>query len=145
MDFLEYFQSLPSVIVYASNREYRDHIRKAFRFDPKETYNYNGKLVKFEDLDEVSRDELLFDSKALSKSLDVLFKATANDIFFQELYRHAAGRMFSESLEIGQAVVCSYDTFHLYYSCVWYYLQGGISSLSAIHENKKLREYFEMV
>ena len=144
MEFLEYFQSLPSVIVYTSNREYRDHIRKAFRFDMKEKYTYNGKLTKFEDLDEESRDELMFDSKSLSKSMDMLFKATKNDIFFQELYGHAAARMFSESLEIGQAVVCSYDTFHLYYSCVWYYLQGGISSLTAIQENKKLKEYFEM-
>jgi len=144
MDYLEYIKSLPSVIVYVNNREYRDHIRKIFRFDMKEKFHYDGKLTKFEDLDEESRDELMFDSKSMSISLDVLFKATENDVFFRELYLHAAGRMFSESPEIGQAVVCSYDTFHLYYSCVWYYLQGGVSSLSAIEEYKKLKEYFEM-
>jgi hypothetical protein len=145
MDFLEYFKSLPSVIVYASNREYRAHIRKTFRFDPTETYSYEGKWVNFDDLDEESKDELMFDSNSMSKSMDILLKATENDHFFQDLYRHAAGRMFSESLEIGQAVVCSYDTFHLYYSCVWYYLHGGTSSLSAIEEYKKLKAYFEMV
>lgn len=143
MDFLEYFKGLPSIIVYASNREYRDHIRKVFRFDPKEKYTYNGTLVKFEDMDEESRDEVMFDSKSMSKSLDELFKATANDEFFQELYRHAAGRMFSESLEIGQAVVCSYDTFHMYYSCVWYYLHGDKPSVLLMIAN--LKEYFEMV
>lgn len=145
MDFLDHFKNLPSVIVYTSNREYRDHMRKVFRFDPKEKYNYHGTLVNFEDLDEESKDELMFDSSSMSTSLDVLFKATEKDIFFQELYRHAAGRMFSESLDIGQAVVCSYDTFNLYYSCVWYYLHGGISSLSAIEEFQKLKDYFDMV
>ena len=145
MDFLEYFRGLPSTIVYTTDKEYRDHIRKAFRFDPKEKYNYNGRLMKLEDLDEISRDEVMFDSKAISKSLDIIFKHTKNDSFFHSLYEHAAGRMFSETLEIGQAVVCSYDTFHWYYSCVWYYLQGGVSSLSAIQENKKLKDYFDMV
>jgi len=147
MDFLLYFKSLPSAIVYASSREYRDHIRKVFRFDPKEKHTYNGKLVTFEDMDEESIDELMFDSKSMSTSLDVLFKATEHDIFFKDLYLHAAGRMFSESLEIGQAVVCSYDTFHLYYSYVWYSLQGENSSLSAAMEEvkQKLKEYFEMV
>jgi hypothetical protein len=144
MDFLEYFKNLPSVIVYATNREYRDRIRKVFRFDPKETYSYDGKRMNFEDLDEESKDELMFDSTSMSTSMDMLFHATENDPFFQDLYRHAAGRMFSESLEIGQAVVCSYDTFHLYYSCVWYYLHGGTSSLSAIEECRKLKAYFEM-
>ena len=114
MDFLEYFKNLPSVIVYATNREYRDRIRKVFRFDPKETYSYEGKRVNFEDLDEESKDELMFDSTSMSSSMDILFHATENDPFFQDLYRHAAGRMFSESPEIGQAVVWSYDTFHLY-------------------------------
>ena len=145
MDFLEYFRGLPSSIVYMNNKEYREHVRKAFQFDPKEKYTYNGKLVNMEDMDEESRDEVLFDSKAVSKSMDAIFDATKNQSFFRELYEHAAGRMFSESLEIGQAVVCSYDVFHLYYSCVWYYLQGGVSSLSAIQENKKLKEYFDIV
>lgn len=144
MDYLEYFKSLPSVIVYTNNREYREHIRKAFRFDPNEKFTYHGTITKFEDMDEESRDELMFDSKSMSKSMDVLCKATENDPFFQDLYRHAAGRMFSESLEIGQAVACSYDTFHLYYSCVWYYLQGGVSSLSAIEEFTKIKEYFDL-
>jgi hypothetical protein len=144
MEFIEYFRSLPSVIVYTNNKEYRDHIRKALRFDPKEKYTYEGKLVNMEDMDEESRDEILFDSKAVSKSLDAIFEATKHESFFRELYEHAAARMFSEDLEIGLAVVCSYDVFNLYYSCVWYYLQGGVSSLFAIQETKKLKAYFEM-
>lgn len=144
MEYLSYFKSLPSAIVYSSNQEFREHIRKAFRFDPKEKFTYHGKLAEFEDLDDESKDELMFDSKSLSTSMDILFKATENDSFFQDLYRHAAGRMFSESLEIGQAVVCSYDTFQLYYSCVWFYLHGGSSSLSSSEEFKKLKAYFEI-
>jgi hypothetical protein len=60
---------------------------------------------------------------------------------FKDLYLSAAGRMFSTDLRIGQAVVCSYDTFHLYYSCIWalYHNKCNIESLS---EYKTLKKWF---
>jgi hypothetical protein len=144
MDYLEYFKSLPSMVNYIDDHEYRNVIRKTFRFDPSEKFTYNGELYNFDELDEHSKDELLFDSKNLSEGLDELYKVTVKDYFFQELYKRAAARMFSESQNIGQVVLCSYDTFHWYYTCVWYYIHGGISSLSSISEYNHLKKYFDM-
>jgi len=143
-EYLDYYNTLPSFIVYETNEEYRDCIRLVFRFDPTEKFTYDGKLQSFESLDELTQDELLFDSKRVNESMDILYEITHTCAFFRELYLTAAGRMFSTDPKIGQAVVCSYDTFDLYHACVWYYLFGGYTSLHACGEYSKLKSYFNI-
>lgn len=143
MDYIEYFKSLPSSIVYTDDKDYRNAIRKVFRFEPNKKYTYDGKLQNYDDLDEISKDELLMDSESITTSMDALYNATKNENVFQDLYLKAAGRMFSTDPSIGHAVMCSYDTFYLYHSCVWYYLHGGIASLLTIHEFEQLQQYFQ--
>ena len=144
MPFLEYFKSQPSVVFYDDNEEYRACIRKAFRFNPDEKYTYDGKLVDFTQLDRESQDEVFFDSQSMAEGMNILYEKTHTDPFFQELYLHAAGRMFSDSPKIGQAVLCSYDTFSWYYTCVWYFLNGGFSSVAACQEYRKLKTHFDI-
>ena len=136
--------SLPSFINYGTSTEYRAHIRHIFRFDPTEKFTYNGKLTDFSELDQITQDELLFDNKNLSASMDVLFEDTKTEPFFQDMYLHAAGQMFSTDLQIGQAILCSYDTFNLYFACVWYFYVGGISGLLMCSEYQKLKSYFNL-
>jgi hypothetical protein len=64
------------------------------------------------------------DMDALETGMDKLFLATCEDPIFRTLYEYAAGRMFSTDLKIGQAVLCSYDTFPWYFSCVWHHLMS---------------------
>ena len=141
---LDYYSTLPSFIVYETNQEYRDCIRLVFRFDPKETFTYDGQIQSFDSLDEETQDELLFDSKRVYESMDIMYQLTSTSLFFQELYLNAAGRMFSTDPKIGQAVVCAYHTFDLYHACVWYYFFGGTTSLYACGEYSKLKTYFNI-
>lgn len=142
MDFKTYITSLPSCIHYETNSDYRRSIRHIFRFDANEKFTYGGKMTDLSELDSETQDELLFDNKSLSASMDSMFEDTKKEPFFADLYLQAAGQMFSIDPKIGQAVLCSYDTFHLYYACVWYFYVGGISGLLMCAEHKKLDRYF---
>lgn len=141
--YIEYFKGLPSVILYTDDHEYRNAIRTAFRFDPKEKYNYNGIIQDFDSLDDITKDEVFLDSKSITSSMDSLYNHTSIEPHLQDLYLRAAGRMFSTDLQIGQAVLCAYDTFDLYYSAVWHFLHGGTSALLTCPEYKKLISYFD--
>ena len=142
--FRDHIISHPSFISYTSDKEYRAQIRQIFRFDPTEKFTYHGKMTNFSDMDPVTQDELMFDNKKLSQSMDMLFEDTIAEPFFQDMYLHAAGQMFSTDLKIGQAVLCSYDTFGLYFACVWYFYAGGISGLLMCSEHQKLKSYFNL-
>lgn len=144
MDYIEYIKSLPSCLMYSDDSEYREKLRMFLRFDKDEKFTYNGKITKFSDLDEITQDELLFDSKNTTKHMDILYEITNKEHVFREIYIHAAARMFSEDPKIGQAVVCSYDTFRWYYASVWYFLNGGISGLCVCPEIKKLKNHFSL-
>ena len=144
MDMKSHLISLPSSIHYTTNADYRGHIRRIFRFDPTEKFTYNGKMTAFAELDAKTQDELLFDNKKLSACMDVIFEDTISEPYFQDMYLHAAGQMFSTDAKIGQAVLCSYDTFHLYYACVWYFYVGGVSGLLMCAEHQKLKSYFNL-
>ena len=129
--FFDYFRSLNPQITYHSDQEYRQHLRRVFRFSPeKRTYYANIKssdlAPNFEDLDidPQSKDEMELDMDALEEGMDMIFLATCDDPIFRTLYEYAAGRMFSTDPKIGQAVLCSYDTFPWYFSCVWHHLMN---------------------
>ena len=114
MTLKEHITSLSSFIQYNNDAEYRAHIRKIFRFDANEKFTYGGKITKFSELDQETQDELMFDSKQVSQTMDELYEDTIKDGVFRELYMSAAGRMFSTDPKIGHAIVCSYDTFQWY-------------------------------
>jgi len=147
--FFDYFRSLSPQISYHSNPEYRQHLRRVFRFSPeKRTYYANLKSsdIDFEemDLDPISKDEMELDMDALEEGMDMIFLATCDDPIFRTLYEYAAGRMFSTDPKIGQAVLCSYDTFPWYFSCVWHHLMNGREKCVVESQEKNiatLREY----
>ena len=135
----DYFSNLPSIVSYQNDTEYRDCLRTVFQFDPHEKYTYDGKLCAFQELDSQTQDELLFDSQAVSKNLDIWYDRTKNNDLFSTLYLHAAGRMFSTDPKIGQAILCSYDFFPAYYASMWYFFYGGQDAVV-----KDCREYMDL-
>lgn len=51
----------------------------------------------------------------LERNMDAVFEVTKDVLEFHEVYRLAAALNFSERLDIGQAVLCSYDYFPMYH------------------------------
>ena len=145
--FFEYFRSLSPHISYHSDQEYRQHLRRVFRFSPeKRTYYANLKQsdLDFEEMDPQSKDEMELDMDALEEGMDMIFLATHDDPIFRTLYEYAAGRMFSTDPKIGQAVLCSYDTFPWYFSCIWHYLMHLRENRSEEKCVVELQEYQQL-
>lgn len=69
-------------------------------------------------LDEVTRDELLYDEKTMNSTLGLLYTATSNDMLFRELYDLGAATFLSRDRTIGQAVLFSYDYLPLFHLCL---------------------------
>jgi hypothetical protein len=130
-EFIDFYHSLPSWLYYSTNKEYRDTIRKVFRFhDEKKSTYADMKLsdVYETDLDAETLDEVSFDTEQMEIGMQTLYEITEKQTLFQELYALAAGRMFSTDPKIGQAVLCSFDYFSEYHTVVWYYLLDGYSA-----------------
>ena len=138
MDYIDYYKSLPSVFVYSDDSEYRKILRRVFQFDPNARYSYDGKLKPHENLDSVSQDELSFDADKISDAMDKIYEATSNCFHFKDLYINSAASMMSTSPEIGHAVLCSYDYFSKFHTCVWHFLNGGEYSLLSCLEFSEL-------
>jgi len=119
--FFEHFKTLGPTVQYNDTKEYRQCLRRVFRMDLNKRTGYSDLSFSQmdEDLDEESNDELLFDDKAISFGLDWLYELTNDKQDFKELYDQYAGRMFSTDRLIGQAVLCCYDNFPMYYAKVW--------------------------
>lgn len=138
------FTNFPSIISYKNNKEYRDWIRRVFRFNT-DTKTYYADLTETEmaiEIDEESRDEMEFDLDSMEIGLDFLFEHTIQCSIFEELYLLSAATMFSTDVKIGQSVLCSYDFFHLYYTCVWYFFTDPSHNIETIPEYQKLRSMF---
>jgi hypothetical protein len=57
--------------------------------------------------------------------------------FFEDIYLLAAATMFSTDVKIGQTILCSYDFFHLYFTCLWHFFlekDTKIETLSSYQE-----------
>ena len=141
--FYSYLETLGPSITYDSNHTYRNTLRSVFMFDStKKTYFANLESTDFlAEIDSESRDEMDLDMDALEEGMHLLFVATEHIPAFQELYESAAARMFSTDPKIGQAVLCSYDTFDLYYTCFWHQIITK-SDITQLTEYRKLREWF---
>jgi len=102
---------------YHDNASYRNMLRKLFYMK----INYNPTL---DDIDEETRDELIYDEEAMSSGMDKLYDFTKDDELFNELYELAAGRMLSTDKYIGQAVLLSYDYLILFHQCLGSFVNG---------------------
>jgi len=109
---IENIFNFDNAATYSSNMEYRDFLRDIFFM----------KLPKISDnpdeIDDETLDENNYDEDIISRTMDVLFELTKGNGFFQKLYVSAAAKMLSEQLDIGQAVLFSYDYLPLFHKCL---------------------------
>ena len=106
---------------YSSDKEYRAFLRRIIQMDP--TKFYETDEIRCDPTDpkvsEETIDEYNYDAEATAKYLDGVYRETKDRPEYQRLYTAAAALMFSENLEIGLAVLMSYDYlahFHSSYS-----------------------------
>lgn len=136
-------KNLPQTIQYSDNKEYRQRFREIFDISESARTCYADieVSVDLEEEDE-TKDELNYDTSMMEKGMEEWFLKTnpESNLIFKDLYLSAAGRMFSTDLRIGQAVICSYDTFHLYYACIWAFYNNV--SFEKIPEYKTLKKWF---
>jgi len=99
---------MSSPIAYSTNRDYRQVVRNFC----------NMKCTDADaDIDEESRDELLFDECSTSKKMTEIYESTKHHPLWIHLYEKAAAKFFSTDNEIGLAVLFSYDYFLKFYKC----------------------------
>ena len=106
------------LISYNSNTEYRQCLRDVFQMEPT-----MPPIDADEVLDDETKDELMYESDAINRGLDEIFAITHNEPIFQKMYEIAAGQMLSQDPNIGLAVLCSYDYFAMFYTCVVDYVK----------------------
>lgn len=115
---------------YNDDASYRQCLRNIF--DMKEKTPNNN-------IDHVTNDENNYDQDSVSKAMDIIYDKTRNHRLFQNLYQHGASKMFSMDQEIGLAVLCSYDYFHLFHMC----LKNFFCAQTTFHE--KSESYMSLI
>ena len=101
-------------VKYDSNFTYRKCLRDVFIMD---VTNMDASLNNIPDLDDETRDEMLFDENQVCKGLDYIYNLTKTNDHFNDLYSSAASVMFSEDPNIGLSVLYSYDYFCFFHLC----------------------------
>jgi hypothetical protein len=114
-------------VKYDDNLGYRDCVRRVFNMD------VSGIVIQ-DDIDDVTKDEMIYDDKNVSAGLDYLYAKTKDIAAFRDLYLVGASRMFSENLEIGMAVIFSYDYFELFHLCLVDFFNAG-ETITSDNEN----------
>ena len=115
----EYSYPVDLDIEYSNDFEYRKSLRRLFQMN---SSNYPS-IVK-SDIDIVSRDELEYDEHSADLAMDCVIKKTCGNPLFYALYEQAATFMFSTNIDIGLAVLFSYDNLILFHRCLSDYFKS---------------------
>jgi hypothetical protein len=94
--------------MYSNNKEYREVVRKYFKM---ELADLEKKWDHLKDIDPESYDELIYDTEAVGRGMNLIFDKTKENPKFMTLYKLAAGCFLSEDAEIGLCVLLTYDYF----------------------------------
>jgi len=113
------------LIKYKDNIEYRKINRKLFKMNLNELSNKINNEYTNNDgtsIDDITMDELMYDSDKITNTMDLLFKITENHKLFENVYILAAGKILSTDKMIGQSILFSYDYLYLYHACICTFL-----------------------
>ena len=93
---------------YNNNHEFRENLRQVFKMNSFPTDIDHT-------IDNISKDELMYDENAAQQSMDFILNSTQSLPFFKDLYLITASRFFSEDPGIGLSIMFSYDNFKLFH------------------------------
>jgi hypothetical protein len=98
-------------VKYSTNKEYRNVIREFCKMKCDDSNNF------LDDVDEETKDEMLFDSLASQIKMNEIFEQTKDHLLWQQIYDKSAAKFFSTDREIGLSVLFCYDFFAAFYEC----------------------------
>jgi len=101
---------------YENNFQYRQCLRDVF--DMNVTKNPPKWDQMDTDLDEETKDELIYEGGAISLGMDYIYNATRDNKALNQLYLDAAGLMLSQSPDIGLSILFAYDYFVDFHNCL---------------------------
>ena len=115
-------------VAYKDNETYRKCLRQVVNMD---ISNLNIPWDQMDDdLDEETKDELLFDNYAMSSTMDYVYDKTKENKFFKEIYLLGASKMFSTDPNIGLAILFSYDFFDLFHLCLQDFFNNKLDTIN---------------
>lgn len=104
--------SKENTIKYNSNKEYRKAIREFCKMNcPPPT------IENAEDIDEETKDELLFDSLSTQIIMNDIYEKTKDHPVWQTLYDKSAAKLISTHRDIGLSLLFCYDFFPAFHDC----------------------------
>lgn len=98
-------------IKYTTNKEYRKVIREFCKMNCEDKTDFS------DDIDEETRDEIMFDSLSCQLVMNDIFDKTKKHPLWQKIYDKAAAKFFSTDREIGLSVLFCYDFFPGFHDC----------------------------
>ena len=121
-------------IQYSTDQEYRKCLRDVFQMDSTQFPD-----VKDMDLDQVTADEMMYDEKAASRTMEHVFENTFQHKDFILLYEKAASFMFSIDTHLGLTILFGYDYLDLFHPLLsGFFSNMDNKTLSSMSEYKLL-------
>lgn len=115
-------------VAYKDNETYRKCLRQVVNMD---ISNLNIPWDQMDDdLDEETKDELLFDNVAMNTTMNYVYDKTKENEFFKEIYLLGASKMFSTDPNIGLAILFSYDFFDLFHLCLQDFFNDKLDTIN---------------
>lgn len=123
---------------YSDNFQYRQCLRDVFSMDI--TKNPPKWDQMDHDLDEETKDELVYEGGAISNGMDYIYTATKNNTELKQLYLDAAALMFSQSPDIGLSILFAYDYFIDFHNCLRVFFQNPSGFSETTPEFQKIKQ-----
>jgi hypothetical protein len=92
------------------------------------------------DLDEETKDELVYEGGAISLGMDYIYNATKDNKALNQLYLDAAGLMLSQSPDIGLSILFAYDYFVDFHNCLRVFFENPPGFSETTPEFQKIKK-----
>jgi len=123
---------------YENNFQYRQCLRDVF--DMNVTKNPPKWDQMDTDLDEETKDELIYEGGAISLGMDYIYNATRDNKALNQLYLDAAGLMLSQSPDIGLSILFAYDYFVDFHNCLRVFFENPSGFSETTPEFQKMKK-----
>jgi hypothetical protein len=107
---------------YENNFQYRQCLRDIFSMDVLKNPPKWDQMDT--DLDEETKDELVFEGGAISLGMDYIYNATKENTALKQLYLDAAALMLSQNPDIGLSILFAYDYFADFHNCLCVFFEN---------------------
>lgn len=122
---------------YENNFQYRQCIRDIFSMDVKKNPPKWDQMDT--DLDEETKDELIYEGGAISTGMDYIYNATKDNKSLKQLYLDAAALMLSQNPDIGLSVLFAYHYFADFHNCLRVFFENPSGFSESTPEFRKIK------